>query len=155
MRSLLRYVLKNYAFLLFLLLEVFSFVLIFNYNTYQKSKYLNSSNSVTASIYNSYNSIIKYFGLSAVNRELSEENAKLRSLLNNVGNISSDSIAFSIEHQDSLYKFISARVINNSVNKQYNYITLNKGRKDGIKPDQGIVNANGVVGVITNVSESY
>ena len=56
---------------------------------------------------------------------------------------------------DSVYHFTSAMVINNSVNRQYNYITLNKGRKDGIRPDQGIMNSDGVVGLITNVSESF
>jgi len=59
------------------------------------------------------------------------------------------------EVTDSVYRFNSARVINNSVDKQNNYITLNKGRKHGIKPDQGIVNSEGIVCVITNVSESY
>lgn len=156
MRSLLRYVLKNYAFLLFLLLEVFSFVLIFRYNTYQRSKYLNSSNRITASVYNSYNSVINYFGLTKVNRELSEENASLKSMLMNLpGVVSADSLIFTTNNVDTVYRFISAQVVNNSVNKQYNYITLNKGRKDGIKPDQGVINALGVVGVITNVSESY
>jgi rod shape-determining protein MreC len=53
------------------------------------------------------------------------------------------------------YKFIPARVINNTVNKQYNYFTLNKGSRQGIMPDQGIIAENGVVGVINNVSDSY
>ncbi len=148
---------QHYAFLLFLLLEVLSFVLIFNYNTYQKSKFLNSSNRITASIYNSFNSVVGYFGLNEVNRKLSEENAMLRTLLSdnpNV-NVSKDSIWALVEIKDSVYQYFSARVINNSVNKQYNYITLNKGRKHGIKPDQGIVNSDGVVGVITSASESY
>lgn len=156
MRSLLRYVLKNYAFLLFLLLEVFSFVLIFKYNSFQRSKYLNSSNRVTASVYNSYNSVLNYFGLTKVNRELSEENAKLKTVLNNMPYVvSADSLVILENELDTVYRFISAQVINNSVNKQYNYITINKGRKDGIKPDQGVINSSGVVGVITNVSESY
>ncbi len=157
MRNLLRYVLQHYAFLLFLLLEVLSFVLIFNYNTYQKSKFLNSSNRITASIYNSFNSVVSYFGLNEVNRKLSEENAMLRTLLSDIPNVnvSKDSILALVEIKDSVYQYFSARVINNSVNKQYNYITLNKGRKHGIKPDQGIVNSDGVVGVITSASESY
>lgn len=157
MRSLLRYVLKNYAFLLFLLLEVLAFTLIFNFNSYQKATFLNSSNRVTASVYNSFSSVMNYFGLAAVNRDLAAENARLKSLLENVSmnNVASDSVLYEIEIKDSTYRFISARVINNSVYKQYNYITLNKGRKDGIKVDQGIVNSDGVVGVITNVSESF
>jgi rod shape-determining protein MreC len=53
------------------------------------------------------------------------------------------------------YYFTSAKVISNSVNKQFNYITLNKGSRHGIKPDMGIINDQGVVGVITHVSKNY
>ena len=56
---------------------------------------------------------------------------------------------------DTVFLFTPARIINNSVNKQQNYITLNKGRKHGIKEDQGILSTQGIVGVITSVSESY
>ena len=81
MRRLLRYVLKNYAFLLFLFLEVLSFVFIFNFNSYQKAKYFNSANHITASVYNSFSSVINYFGLAIVNRDLAEENARLKSVI--------------------------------------------------------------------------
>jgi len=157
MRGLLRYLLKHYAFLLFLLLEVLSFVLIFNFNSYQKAKYLNSSNVVTATIYNSFNAVGRYFSLASVNRKLAKENAQLKSLISDLPyiRITPYSVVSKAEITDSVYRFISARVINNSVDKQNNYITLNKGRKHGIKPDQGIVNSEGIVGVITQVSESY
>ena len=157
MRGLLRYLLKNYAFLLFLLLEVFSFILIFNFNSYQRVKYLNSSNKVTAGIYNSFNAVGNYFSLASVNRKLAKENAQLKSLISDLPyiRITPYSIVSKAEVTDSLNRFISAKVINNSVNNQNNYITLNKGRKHGIKPDQGIINSEGIVGVITQVSESF
>jgi len=157
MRGLLRYLLKNYAFLLFLLLEVFSFILIFNFNSYQQVKYLNSSNKITASIYNSFNAVGSYFSLASVNRKLAMENAQLKSILSDLPyvKISPDTIITKAELTDSLYRFISAKVINNSVDNQNNYITLNKGSKHGVKPDQGIINSEGIVGVITNVSESF
>ena len=157
MRGLLRYLLKNYAFLLFLLLEVLSFTLIFNFNSYQRVKYLNSSNNITATIYNSFNAVGRYFSLASVNRKLAKENAQLKSLISDLPyiRITTNTIVSKAEITDSLYRFISARVINNSVNKQDNYITLNKGRKDGIKPDQGIINSEGIVGVVTHVSESF
>ena len=148
MRALLRYIIRNHFFILFILLEVFSFFLLFNYNKYQKAQYLNSANAVTASVYNSFNSVVRYFGLNAVNEDLALENARLKSLL-------TDRKLAEIENSDSTFSFVSARVIHNSVNKQSNYITLDKGSKHGIKPDQGIINAQGVVGVVTNVSESY
>jgi len=157
MRGLFRYLLKNYAFLLFLLLEVFSFVLIFNFNSYQKVQYLNSSNKITATIYNSYNAVGRYFSLATVNRQLAKENAMLKSLISDLPyiRITPYSVTSKAEITDSVYRFISARVINNSVDKQNNYITLNKGRKHGIKPDQGIINSDGIVGVITHVSDSH
>ncbi len=157
MRGLLRYLLKNYAFLLFLLLEVLSFTLIYNFNNYQRSKYLNSSNKITATIYNSFSAVGNYFSLASVNRKLARENAQLKSLISDLPyiRITPYSVVSKAEITDSVYRFISARVINNSVDKQDNYITLNKGRKHGVKPDQGIVNSDGVVGVVIHVSESF
>lgn len=157
MRSLLRYLINNYAFLLFLFLEVVSLVFVFNFNKYQKVQYLNSSNRITASVYNSFNSVIKYFELAKVNRSLAEENAKLKSFLYAESQIegSVDSLIATAIKTDSVFRYISARIINNSVNKIHNYITLNKGQKHGVRADQGIVSSDGIIGVVTRVSESY
>lgn len=157
MRSLFRFLVKNYAFLLFILLEVLSFTLIYNFNSYQRSRYLNSSNKITATIYNSYNAVGNYFSLASVNRKLAAENARLKSLVSDLPyiRVTPYSIVSKAEITDSLYRYTSAKVINNSVDKQDNYITLNKGRKHGVKPDQGIINSDGVVGVIIHVSESF
>lgn len=158
MRSLLRFLLKNYAFLLFLFLEVVSLVLVFNYNSFQRSQFLNSSNFVSANLYNTVSSVLQYFELSKVNQQLAEENARLRELLSGnevwVG-FESDSTLQNRAQNDSVFKYTPAKIINNSVNKQQNYITINKGRKHGIKPDQGLLSPFGIVGVITSVSESY
>ena len=157
MRSLFRYLLRNYGLFLFIVLEVVSFVLIFNYNDYQKAKYLNSSNRITASVYNSFNSVVSYFKLARINSELAQENARLRTTIKSQPQFTDVPDSLFSEHvgADSSYRFISARIINNSVNKTFNYITLNKGREDGIKPDQGIISSDGIVGVVTNVSKSY
>jgi rod shape-determining protein MreC len=159
MRSLFRYLINNYGFFLFLLLEIISLVLIFNFNNYQRARYLNSASRITGSVYDSYSSVVNYFDLAKVNKRLAAENAQLRSNLEikKPGEgINPDIEIYTFVPYDSGYfNFVSARVINNSVNKPYNYITLNKGRKDGIKPDQGIVSADGIVGVVTNVTENY
>lgn len=157
MRSLLRYLLRNYAFVLFLLLEGIALTMLFSYNSYQRSKYLNSSNSITGNIYQTYSSVIQYFQLAAVNKKLAGENAELRTMLENLPGIvtAEDSMFVSLEEIDTLYQFIPARIINNSVNRPFNYFTLNKGREDGIKPDQGVISPGGIVGVVTHVSQSY
>lgn len=148
---------KNYAFLLFLLLEVVSLVFVFNYNKYQKVQYLNSANYISATVYNTFNSVVQYFELAKVNKSLAEENARLKSpselFLNQ--RLVSDSVSTLFVEADSSYRYISAKVINNSVNKTLNYITLNKGKKHGVEPDMGIVSPQGIVGVVVSVSDSY
>ncbi len=155
MRSLLRFLVKNIFFILFFALEAISLVLIVNYNNYQKVKFLNASNRISGNIYNSYSSVYNYFQLNKINEQLSHDNATLRKRLQDelLSEIQLSSTKIFNEGQN--YQFIPARVINNSVNKQHNYITLNKGSKDGIKPDMGIVGSGGAVGVITNVSEHF
>jgi len=158
MRSLLRFLLRNYAFLLFVFLEVISLVLVFNYNSFQKTKFLNSSNRISAGLYNSVSSVLQYFELGKVNQELAEENARLRTRLQYSINDTTDftqSLSYQVLAEDSIFSFTPAKIINNSVNKQQNYLTLNRGSKHGIKPDQGIISADGIVGVVTAVSESF
>ncbi len=129
-------------------------VFIVNFNSFQRARFLNSSNALTASLYASYSSVVQYFGLKKVNQDLVAENAELRNLLDRYENMLVDSVAH-FQNPDSTFRFVSARVINNSVNKQQNYITLNRGRKHGLRPDQGIISSTGVVGVVTAVSDSY
>lgn len=131
---------------------------VFQHNNYQKVKYLNSSSAITGSVYNSFHSVIAYFELSKVNEELAAENARLRSQLQTEASelqVAELKTPAFVPSDSTLFRFVSAKVINNSVNRPFNYITLNKGRKDGIQPDQGIISPSGIVGVVTHVSESY
>ena len=157
MKNLLRFILQNHVLILFLVLEIFSFVLIFNYNNYQKVKFLNTSSRFTGRVYDSYSKAENYFRLPSVNRELAAENARLRELLGiNPGIIRiPDSLLQKGNDEHLKYAYISARIISNSVNQQQNYLTLDKGSEDGIRPDMGIISAGGVAGIITNVSPSY
>lgn len=156
MRSLLRFLAKYHVVFLFVFLEVLSIMMIVKYNNYQRVKFMSSSNQLTGSIYDGYWGIAQYFSLKQLNDELAEENAKLRSELmrEELSKIGNDA-----PQQDSLYQqnffFLTAKVINNSVNRVHNYILLNKGSRHGIKPDMGVVSSNGVVGVVTNVSKNY
>jgi rod shape-determining protein MreC len=154
MWSLLRYFQRHHVAILFIILEIISLYFLFSRNNFQRAAYMNSANHISGTIYERYNSIVNYFRLSTVNRELSEENARLRRELGSVALVTDSSYTF-LSATDSNYTFIPARVINNSVNRQYNYLTLNKGSKDGIRPEMGVSTVHGVVGMITNVSASY
>jgi len=139
--------------LLFLILEILSIGLITGNNSFHRAAFLNSSNIITSSVYNTWSNISRYFSLTRENNKLLQENIRLREQLDQYALVVSDSSAISTG--DTVFNYIPARVINNSANKQHNYITLNKGRKDGVRPDQGIISGQGIVGIVTNVSESY
>ena len=156
MRSLFRFLARNYFLMMFLALEAISFVLIVSFNNYQRVTFFNSSNDITGTIYERFSNLDDYFSLSRTNARLAAENASLRKQLQfRIMN----QINYPINRPDTVdapaYVFTSAKVISNSTNKQFNYITLNKGSRQGIKQDMGIINSEGIVGVITNVSPNY
>lgn len=157
MRNLFRFILHNHVFFLFLLLEILSFIFIFNFNHYQKVRFLNTSSEITGKVYDSFSKMYDFFRLPAINRELSAENARLRSILGVSGTPGeiADSLVSHYPSADYQFNFIPARIINNTVNRQQNFLTLDKGLLDGIKPEMGIITANGVVGIVTHVSPSY
>lgn len=156
MRSLFRFLLRNYFLMMFLALEAISFVLIVSFNNYQRVAFFNSSNNFAGAVYEKFSSIDDYFSLSRTNARLAADNASLRKQLQWR---MMQQEQYPVNRPDTVeapaYIFTSAKVISNSVNKQLNYITLNKGSRHGIKPDMGIIDASGIVGVITDVSPNY
>lgn len=156
MRSLFRFLLRNHFLMLFLVLEAISLTLMVSFNDYQRVTFFNSSNNLVGSVYQRFSNLDDYFSLGRTNARLAAENASLRKQLQyRIKNQEN----YPINRPDTVdapaYVFTSAKVISNSVNKQFNYITLNKGSRHGIKQDMGIINDQGVVGVITNVSQNY
>lgn len=156
MRSLFRFLLRNYFVIMFLALEVLSFSLMVSYNNYQRVTFINSTNDMVGTIYERFSHLDDYFSLGRTNARLAAENAALRKQLQQRVMSQERNPVMRPDTVDApAYVFTSAKVISNSVNKQFNYITLNKGSRQGIKPDMGIICADGAVGVITNVSPNY
>jgi len=161
MRNLFNFLIKYSVFILFLTLEIIAFSLVVNNQDYQKSVFFSSSNSLVANMYQVSNSVIEFFKLKASNENLSEENTTLKneiiSLKNQLATLKpekDDSLKFKIPPEIE-YSYISAKVINCSTNKIQNYITLNKGRRDGIRVDMGVISDEGVVGIIKLVSDKF
>jgi len=156
MRSLFRFLIRNYFLMMFLALEAISLVLIVSFNNYQRVTFFNSSNNLVGSVYERFSNLDDYFTLGRTNARLAAENASLHRKLQN---LIRNQEKYPVNRPDTVdapaYYFTSAKVISNSVNKQFNYISLNKGSRQGIKADMGIINDEGVVGVITNVSPNY
>lgn len=161
MRNLLNFLMKYNYWFLFLLLEVASFVLLFRFNRYQQSVYLTSANGVAGAIYGVAGSVSSYFYLKTVNADLLERNVwlerKVEVLEKAFAEQGPDSVMLhSLENLVSAkYEVYRATVIKNSLNRVDNYLTLDKGSVDSIRPEMGVVDANGVVGIVYKTSPHY
>ena len=161
MRNLLNFLLKYNYWLLFILLEVICFVLLFRFNNYQQSVFFTSANVVAGKVYEVSGGISSYFHLKSVNEDLLDRNMALEQQITNLENrlkdyridsITMNSIRY-LEQAD--YKIFKAHVIRNSLNQADNYITLDKGSSAGISPEMGVIDGNGVVGIVYKTSPSY
>ena len=157
MQTLFLFFFKYRAFALFLALELVCTWFIIQNNRYQSAAFFNSANFVAASITQTASEVESYLFLKENNESLAEENALLRQQLQELEQrvaipINRASVPQEVAQQ---YSYESARVINNSTDRFKNYVTLNKGRKDGILPGMGVIGTQGVVGKIKSVSDNY
>lgn len=161
MRNLLNFLLKYNYWFLFILLEVICFVLLFRFNNYQQSVYFTSANVVTGKVYEVSGSVSSYFHLKSVNEDLLDRNMLLEQQIANLENALRECqvdsvIVNSIRNLDNKdYQIFKAHVIRNSLNQADNYITLDKGSSSGIRPEMGVVDGNGVVGIVYKTSPNY
>ena len=156
MRNLIRFLSRFSFFFLFLLFELVCFYLLFQNNHHQQSAFLHSANSVTAGIYDSYSDFTDYLNLKEVNRELAAENQRLRERqLISFQKVFGPNFLIRDTLYQKKYLYTEGRVVNNSVNKQNNFLTLNIGKRNGLERGMGVLGPNGVVGVVTQCSEHY
>ncbi len=164
MRNLIQFLVKNSSWFVFVFLEIICFYFIFSDNSYQKSVFLNSSNEFVGRIYSVSGSITSYFGLKSQNQELLKQNAELQlqvlALENDLHKIKTDSteIKAFVNNRAELrkdYDMTIAQVVNNSVHQLNNLITINKGSKDSVQTDMGVISHQGIVGVVRAVSTNF
>ncbi|NER14800.1 rod shape-determining protein MreC [Leptobacterium flavescens] len=155
MQNIIAFFIRNRNFFFFLALLSLSLVFTFQSHSYHRSKFINSANWLTGGVYESVNNISSYFDLKEQNQKLVEENLRLRNLILNQGENTVDSLIKDSTNNLLNYRIKSATVIKNSYNKTKNYILINKGKKDGIKQDLGVITTNGIVGIIDNTSSGH
>lgn len=156
MRNLVLFFIKYNAFFVFILLEIISFYLVVNNNEKQNQVFVSSANQMTGSFYERYDKIVSYWNLGDVNAELANDNKRL---MEQLPNAYFDDNVDTVEVVDTQYlqqyEYIPAKVVNNSVNRYNNYLTLNRGKSHGIKSNTGVITNNGIVGVVQKVSKNY
>ena len=160
MRNLLNFLLKYNHWFLFILLEVISFVLLFRFNHYQHSVYFSSANVVAGKVYEVSGGITSYFHLKSVNEDLLDRNMLLEQQISNLEKALKerqvDSITInSVRQMHRDYQLFKAHVIKNSLTLPDNYITLDKSSSSGIRSEMGVIDGNGIVGIVYETSPSY
>ncbi|EHO71950.1 hypothetical protein HMPREF9944_01066 [Segatella maculosa OT 289] len=161
MRNLLDFLAKYSYWLLFVLLEAISFVLLFRFNSYQGSVWFSSANIVAGKIYDTSSKIESYFQLSKINEQLTQRNLYLEQRLAKLERDLGDSAADTAMNKSLLlqslhpYRLIPAKVVGMSWNRRDNLLTINKGEADGVKKDMGVVCGTGVVGIVYLTSAHY
>lgn len=161
MKNLLAFLVKYHHWFLFVVLEVISVVLLFQYNSYQGSVWFSSANSTVGKVYESRAAVEQYFSLKKINEGLTLRNfyleRQVHELTEAYQRVTHDSTSLERNGMKfiSQYKLIPAKVVSNSVDKDDNLMTIDKGSKDGVQVDMGVVCGNGVVGVVYLVSDNY
>ena len=158
MRALIDLIIKNKHWFVFIGLEVLSLAFLFSYNGYQKSVYFTTANDVVGSTYNVISGITSYLHLQEENQALEQTNEELRRQIIEIQRQIDEHHLDSILRMPSLpkkYDLVHAQVINGTLHKSNNLLTINKGEADGIRPEMGVVCSQGVVGIVYMTSEHY
>jgi len=151
MRNLFVFLWKYHFFVLFLVLEAVSLFFLFNSYSYHRSLKYSVVNDISGNMFSAFSSISAYFSLKKDNEILAEENVRLRNLIN----LSFDSADSNYTYKDSIYQFISAKIVSTSVNKPNNFMLIDKGEQDGIEKEMGVISSNGIAGIVIGTSDNY
>lgn len=160
MRNIIRFLAKYSTILLFLLMESFSFYLLFNFNNFQQSTFFSTANRLNGYLFTVEESVTGYFNLRKNNEVLMAENNDLLIRLSTMESALrsyTDSTKIPLLRMKLADEFtlLPAKVIQNSVSHLKNYITLNVGSDEGVMPEMGVANADGIIGVVSMVSKHY
>lgn len=161
MRNLLEFLARHNHWLLFVALEVVSAVLLFRYNTYQGSVWVSTANAVAGKVYEWNSAVESYFSLTSINEDLARRNFYLERQVSQLsrlyGELTRDTSAAERAGLRLLsqYSAIPAKVVDNTLDRPYNLMTIDRGRLDGVKPDMGVACGSGVVGIVYLVADRY
>lgn len=152
---------ENIHWVVFLVLELLSGFLLFQFNSYQGSVWFTQANIVSGSVLELQQEVLSYVHLKEQNDLLTQKNLSLQYELEQ---LRADYVAlkhdstYTERKQQALleqYRLIPAHVVGNSVNRMDNYLTINKGSADGVQPEMGVVSGTGVVGIVAKVTSHY
>ncbi|MRX62699.1 rod shape-determining protein MreC [Maribacter luteus] len=151
MQQIINFIIRYKNFLLYILLMIIAFAFTVQSHSYHQSRFFNSSNWLTGGIYGTFYGINTYFDLDDENERLLKENQRLRSQLFN----QDTSPNIKLDSTNLKYTIVTGQVIKNSYAENRNYITINRGEKDSVKQDMGVITDLGILGIVENTSRNF
>ena len=162
MRNVFLFIRRHFNFVFFLVLQIIALSFLFRYNRFHEAAFLNVSSEITGRINERYNGIEYYFQLKKTNESLVRENLYLRQQLktnyeapDSLQRLIHDTIKVDTGRSIIKYRILEAKVVNNSIGSQTNYLTIHRGSAQGIRPNMGVTGPQGIVGSVVNVSENF
>lgn len=162
MRNVFLFIRRHFNFLFFLVLQIIALSFLFRYNKFHEAAFLNVSTEITGRINERYNGIEYYFQLKKTNDALVRENFTLRQQLkenyeapDSNRRLILDTIRVDSGRTILKYKIMEAKVVNNSIGSQTNYLTIHRGFAQGVRPNMGVTGPQGIIGSVVNVSENF
>lgn len=156
MRDLFRFLYRSRNTLLFLALLGVSLSLLMNGNAHHRAQAITSANNVAGTLYSLRSEVTDYANLKAVNRDLAAENASSRERhASAYSPVAARFVRINDSIHEQQYTVLSAKVVNSTTHKQKNFLLLDKGGREGIMVDMGVIGQKGVVGVVSDLSERF
>lgn len=156
MRNLAVFLVRHYFFLFFLLLEILSLYFLVQRNYFQHASAVSASNWFTGSLYQARTDFTEYLDLKEQNKVLADKLAEQMNLANSsYFAYTSKGTSFTDTIYKQRYEYLAAEVIDNTVTRRNNYIVLNRGSQQGVLVDMGVVSAEGLVGIVREVSDNF
>ena len=156
MKEIIKLILKYHFTIIFILLEIVSFSLIIRHNEYQRAIFSESASILFGNISAIATDVKNYFRLKETNESLANENILLKNRLEQY-ELSRDTIVQGTFMQDSIpvYEYIGAKLVNATFNRTKNYLTLDRGLKNGIRKEMGVCSPDGIVGLVQDLSGQF
>lgn len=154
MNNLLDFVRKYICYILFVVLEAVSLFLLFRFNAYHGSAWFSAANTMVASVNSVYSDGVSFVKLREVNRRLNDENIALQreadALRQALAKATRDTSMTERLMADKLkgYDLMPATIVSNSAERANNYLVIDRGEKDGVRPEMGVIGGGGVVGIV-------
>jgi rod shape-determining protein MreC len=161
-RNVFLFIRKYSNFLFFLVLQITALSFLFRYNKYHEAAFMNVAGEFTGSLNQRYNTVEYYFKLKKINEELAAENTRLNQFLKDnyskpdaTGRIVTDTFRLDSSRQIQKYVYLGAKVVGGTVGTQNNFLTINRGSRQDVRPNMAVVSPQGIVGTVVNVSDNY